>query len=98
MSNFTEPELIFGLLAQRLGWISRDQLLAGTRAWIVNKSVPPAEHLVRLGVLSPERRRLLGPLVDEQLRANRRTGSRWKCAGCLRFARRRAAPTCATTT
>lgn len=63
-----DANLLFGVLALQMDFVRRDQLIAGMQAWVHEKSVTLADHLVRLGALKPERRRLLAPLVAEHIR------------------------------
>lgn len=63
-----DANLLFGVLALQMDFVGRDQLIAGMQAWIHEKSKSLADHLVGLGALRPERRRLLEPLVAEHVR------------------------------
>lgn len=63
-----DANLLFGVVALQMDFVARDQLIAGMQAWVNEKSTPLADHLVRLGSLKPERRRLLEPLVAEHIR------------------------------
>lgn len=63
-----DANLLFGVLALQLDFISRDQLIAGMQAWVMDKQTSLAEHLVRGEALKAERQLLLEPLVAEHIR------------------------------
>ena len=63
-----DRNLLFGVLALQLDFISQPQLIAGMQAWVTEKSLPLSAHLVRLGHLSAGKAALLEPLVDEHVR------------------------------
>ena len=63
-----DANLLFGMVALQMDFITRDQLIAGMQAWINDKKLPLADHLVRTGMLKAELRRLLEPLVSEHIR------------------------------
>ncbi len=73
MSDSTSPKpatdmnLLFGLLALQLDFISKEGLLAAMNAWLLEKQTPLADLLVRNGALSADRRLLLEALVREHL-------------------------------
>jgi tetratricopeptide (TPR) repeat protein len=60
--------LLYGILALQLDFISRDQLVAALNAWVVEKSQPLGAILVSQQALAPERHTLLQALVQEHLR------------------------------
>ena len=62
-----DRNLLFGILALQMDFLTRDQLVAGMQAWVLDKQTPLAEHLVRLGSLTEARRQLLQPLVNEHI-------------------------------
>lgn len=68
MAAAADANLLFGILALQMDFIGREQLIAGMQAWVHEKQTSLADHLVRLGALKPERRRLLEPLVAEHVR------------------------------
>ena len=68
MSAPSDRNLLFGILAHQMAFVSREALLEGMQAWLLAKEVPLAEHLQRRGALSPEHRQLLEPLVDAHIR------------------------------
>ncbi len=63
-----DRNLLFGVLALQLDFISQAQLIAGMQAWVTEKPVALSEHLVRLGHLSAAKAALLEPLVAEHVR------------------------------
>src|SRR5262245_44278061 len=65
-----DRNLLFGVLALQMDFISREQLIAAVSAWVLDKARPLAEILVAQGALSDSRRALLDPLVQEHLRAH----------------------------
>ena len=64
-----DRNLLFGILAVQMDFISRDALIAAMNAWVLDKTKPLGEVLCDLGHLSPERLHLLDALVAEHLRA-----------------------------
>lgn len=69
--RYADANLLFGVLALQMDFIGRDQLIGGMQAWVHEKATSLADHLVRLGSLKPERRRMLEPLVAEHIRQHR---------------------------
>lgn len=63
-----DRNLLYGILALQMDFISRDQLVAAMHVWMVNKGKPLGEILVEQHSLSQERRTLLEVLVDEHLK------------------------------
>ena len=68
MSVPCDRNLLFGILALQMDFITREQLIAGMQAWVLAKDSPLAEHLERDGFLRPENRRLLEPLVAAHIK------------------------------
>jgi len=66
----TDRNLLFGILALQLDFISRDALIQAMNAWVLEKSKPLGEILLNHNVLSGERRTLLDALVHEHLKAH----------------------------
>ena len=62
--------LLFGILAMQMDFISREDLIAATSAWVLDKSRPLDEILLEQGALMPQRHALLAPLVAEHIRAH----------------------------
>jgi tRNA A-37 threonylcarbamoyl transferase component Bud32 len=65
-----DRNLLFGVLALQMDFISREALIAAVSAWIRDKTRSLARILVEQGALSEARRALLEPLVDEHLRVH----------------------------
>ncbi len=63
-----DRNLLFGVLALQLDFISQPQLIAGMQAWVAEKTLPLSAHLVKLGHLAAGKAALLEPLVDEHVR------------------------------
>jgi serine/threonine protein kinase/tetratricopeptide (TPR) repeat protein len=71
MANFdADRNLLFGILALQIDFISPDQLVAGLNAWVLRKGDPLADVFEDQGVLSRSRRALLEPLVTEHLQTH----------------------------
>jgi serine/threonine protein kinase/tetratricopeptide (TPR) repeat protein len=64
----SDRNLLFGILALQMDFISRDKLVAAMHAWVLDKSKGIGEILVAQGVLTPQRLTLLQSLVDEHVR------------------------------
>src|SRR5436305_8420406 len=63
-----DRNLLFGILALQMDFITRDQLVAAMHAWVLDKGKPLGEILLAEGALEPNRRTLLDALVQEHLR------------------------------
>jgi serine/threonine protein kinase len=63
-----DRNLLFGILALQMDFISRDALIAAMNAWVLNKAKPLGQILQEQAVLSGERRALLEALVQEHLK------------------------------
>jgi serine/threonine protein kinase/tetratricopeptide (TPR) repeat protein len=66
--NSADRNLLFGVLAYQIDFLTRDQLAAGISAWVRDKSKSLGQLFVELGHLSESRRDLLEPLVAENVR------------------------------
>jgi hypothetical protein len=64
----TDRNLLFGIMALQMDFISRDELIETLREWTTQKDRPLGQILVERGDLSASRRELLEPLVDEHVR------------------------------
>jgi serine/threonine protein kinase len=62
-----DRNLLFGVFALQLDFISRDQLIAGMQAWVNDKGKPLAEVLEAAGALDATNRKLLEPLVARHI-------------------------------
>ena len=68
MSNaIVDRNLLFGVLALQMDFITRDALIDSLRDWTTQKCKPLGQILVERGDLSAARRELLEPLVDEHV-------------------------------
>lgn len=63
-----DRNLLFGILALQMDFISRDGLVAAMNAWVLNKDVGLGELLVERSLLDSDRRSLLNALVDEHVK------------------------------
>src|SRR5437764_11885743 len=63
-----DRNLLFGILALQMDFITRDALVAGMNAWVLEKSKPLGQILADRGDLAPANRALLEPLVDAHVR------------------------------
>src|SRR4051794_14415455 len=59
----SDRNLLFGILALQMDFITRDALVAGMNAWVLEKHRPLGEILVERGALDPRFRALLEPKV-----------------------------------
>jgi hypothetical protein len=62
-----DRNLLFGILALQMDFITRDALIAAMNAWVLDKSKPLGGVLVEQRALSDSRRTLLDALVREHL-------------------------------
>src|SRR5436305_1754615 len=60
-----DRNLLFGILALQMDFVSRDALIAAMNAWVLQKSESLGQLLCAQGKLSAERRALLEALVQE---------------------------------
>lgn len=60
-----DRNLLFGILALQMDFLSRDQLIEAMNAWVLDKQRPLGDILVHKGWLKPARRQLLDGLVEE---------------------------------
>src|SRR5262245_104291 len=63
-----DRNLLFGILAIQMDFVSRDQLVAAMHAWVLAKSKPLGQILKEQGALPSERHTLLEALVQEHLK------------------------------
>ena len=63
-----DRNLLFGIVALQLDFITRDALVAAMNAWVLDKQQPLGVILNRQGQLSAERLQLLDALVAEHIR------------------------------
>jgi WD40 repeat protein/serine/threonine protein kinase len=62
-----DRNLLFGILALQMDFISRDALIAAMNAWVLDKNKPLGRILVEQQVLAAKRLDLLESLVEEHL-------------------------------
>jgi len=63
----TDWNLLFGILAWQMNFVSKDALLRGMNAWILGKAKPLGQILQEQGVLAAETLALLNALVEKHL-------------------------------
>jgi serine/threonine-protein kinase len=63
----TDRNLLFGILALQMDFITRDALVNGMNAWVLEKHRPLGEILVERNNLDPNDRALLDPMVDRHI-------------------------------
>ncbi|MFO0952087.1 MAG: serine/threonine-protein kinase [Isosphaeraceae bacterium] len=62
-----DRNLLFGILALQMDFVSRDDLVAGMNAWVLAKNRPLGDVLVDRRALDPADRTLLDAMVDRHL-------------------------------
>ncbi|HLJ93941.1 MAG TPA: serine/threonine-protein kinase [Gemmataceae bacterium] len=62
-----DRNLLFGILALQMDFISRDALIAGMHAWVIEKAKPLGQILAEQGALRPEDRDMLEMVVRRHL-------------------------------
>jgi serine/threonine-protein kinase len=62
-----DRNLLFGILALQMDFISRDDLVAAMHAWVLDKAKPLGQILVEQGALQKDSRALLDALVQKHL-------------------------------
>lgn len=65
-----DRNLLFGVLAVQLDFVSRDDLIAATSRWVLNKEQPLGEVFVQQGMLSSDESQLLENVVEKHLQRN----------------------------
>jgi serine/threonine protein kinase len=68
MNASADRNLLFGVVAVQMDFVSRDALVAAMNAWALGKTQSLGQILVTQNVLSAQRRDLLEALVDEHLK------------------------------
>ena len=63
-----DRNLLFGVLALQLDFITREQLIAATSAWVLDKGRPIESILQEHGAIPSERHALISALVKEHLK------------------------------
>jgi serine/threonine-protein kinase len=70
MSHATDRNLLLGIIAFQMDFVSRDALIAAMNAWVLSKATPLGQILRDQGALSSSRRTLLEALVEEHIRVH----------------------------
>src|SRR5437879_2315852 len=68
MAASADRNLLFGILALQLDFVTRDQLIAAMNAWVLDKTKPLGDILHDAGALEADRLQLLSALVSEHLK------------------------------
>jgi serine/threonine protein kinase len=68
MSSATERNLLFGVLALQLDFITREQLVSGVKACVLSKDQSLAEFWQQAGILTADLRKLLDSVVEAHVR------------------------------
>jgi hypothetical protein len=63
-----DRNLLFGILALQMDFVTRDQLIAGMNAWVLDKAKSLGEILNQQDALSQDRVALLTALMSEHLK------------------------------
>jgi serine/threonine-protein kinase len=66
----SDRNLLFGILAVQMDFITRDQLIAGMNAWLLSKAKPLGEILCGQGVISGELVALIEKLAEKHIEAH----------------------------
>ena len=66
-SPAADRNLLIGILALQMDFVSRDALIAAMHAWVLDKARPLGDILAEQGALKPEHRTLLEALVQAHL-------------------------------
>ena len=66
----TDLNLLYGMLALQMGFVTRDALLAGMRAWVFAKERSLGELLQEQQALTPQQRQVLDAVVQEHPKAH----------------------------
>ena len=64
VNHSADRNLLFGILALQMDFVSRKALIEGMQAWLLEKHKPLGELLIEQGAMSPGNVQLLEPLVD----------------------------------
>jgi serine/threonine-protein kinase len=70
LHSAADRNLLFGILALQMDFISRDSLIAAMNAWVLDKAKPLGRILVDQGALKETAYALLDPLVEAHLEAH----------------------------
>lgn len=70
MSHFPDENLLFGIFALQLNFVSRSQLVSGMQAWVLEKRTSLGDIYVRQQSMTVEQKQLLEALLKEHLKKN----------------------------
>jgi serine/threonine-protein kinase len=62
-----DRNLLFGIVALQMDFVTRDQLIAGMQVWVLDKAKPLGQILVNQRVLDTEKLKLVDALVERHL-------------------------------
>jgi WD40 repeat protein/tetratricopeptide (TPR) repeat protein/tRNA A-37 threonylcarbamoyl transferase component Bud32 len=65
-----DRNLLFGILALQMDFVTRDSLIAAMNAWVLEKARPLGEILVAHGALDPRDRALLEPMIVRHIQVH----------------------------
>ncbi len=68
MSGAADRNLLLGIIALQMDFVSRDSLIAAMHAWVLDKATPLSRLLQNQGALTKARRSLLAALVEEHIK------------------------------
>lgn len=66
-ASMTDRNLLFGVLALQMDFVSQDQLVEAMKRWVDDKQRPLGELLIDVSALTPEIRELLESVVEKHL-------------------------------
>jgi eukaryotic-like serine/threonine-protein kinase len=66
-SSSADRNLLFGILALQMNFVSRDALIAAMHAWVLQKSTPLGQILLTQNALRADTHALLEALVQKHL-------------------------------
>jgi eukaryotic-like serine/threonine-protein kinase len=70
VSPAADRNLLFGILALQMEFVTRDALIAAMHAWVLAKQRPLGDLLQERGALSPSQRQALDLIASEHLKAH----------------------------
>jgi serine/threonine protein kinase/tetratricopeptide (TPR) repeat protein len=65
-----DRNLLFGILALQMDFITRDTLIGALNAWVLDKAKPLSQILAEQGQLTPDLRHLLEAMVDKHIQVH----------------------------
>src|SRR5262245_6284111 len=70
MATEADRNLLFGILALQMDFVTRDALIAAMNAWVLEKSKSLGEILVAQGALDPGDRALVEPMIARHIQVH----------------------------